>query len=301
MLESELRRNEDIRVELEERVARLETDLKVSRTDADALRSKLVKSGTRPPAAEESNALYRVTELKFLSLMTGGWDSDPAEGDEGIVVALTPVDEHGDLVKLPGEIEIELLDLTREPDDQRLGFWRLSAQDIRESWHKGVIGSGFVVRLPWQRRPLSEKLVLHARMKTADERRFDATTHLTITPPGVATAERVGKMPPPSKYRVTAQPISTPRREPGDPVDEVPDDEVVEQLPPPPRRLPDDDAEEELGPITIEDRETTDDATADGADEGAIEPGTEVEDSSDQESTTLESDRWTEESIPVLR
>jgi len=287
LLESELRQNESVRAELEHQISRLETDLRVARTDADALRSSLAKSGGRPPAAEDANALYRAVDLKFFTLMTGGWDRDAAPGDEGIMVALTPVDEHGDLVKLPGDVEIELFDMTRDGDDQRLGIWRLSAEEVRASWYKGLIGSGFVVRLPWQRRPGSEKLTLHARFKTADDRRFDATTQLTVTPPGAMLAENAAE-PPPSKYRISAQPISMPRAKSNEPVTAPGSDEPGKTLPAPIDLTPgwgDDD----LDPIVV-------DNSPDGESEEA-----DSDSASEEDSAILESDSWTEESIPVLR
>jgi len=59
---------------------------------------------------------------------------------------LQPVDAHGELVKLAGDVEIELFDMTQSAESQR---WRLEVRldEVREHWHKGLFSTGSSFRL----------------------------------------------------------------------------------------------------------------------------------------------------------
>jgi hypothetical protein len=210
-LESELRQQEDLRVALEDRLSRLETDLRVAQSDADSLRSQLTKSGRQTLPLEQSQALHRASKLTLHSLMTGGWDSDPAPGDEGLTVLLTPVDEHGDQVKLGGDLELELLDLSQAGEQQRLGSWSIPGDEVAGLWHKGLLGAGFLVRVPWQSIPENERLTVVARLKTVDGRKFDASHQVVITPPTGPLADK-GREPEPVQYKLRVESISLPNR-----------------------------------------------------------------------------------------
>ncbi|MCY2964566.1 MAG: hypothetical protein NT069_13190 [Planctomycetota bacterium] len=210
---------------------------------------------------------------------------------------LTPLDEHGDLVKLPGDTEIELLDLSHTGDDQRLGLWRFSADQLAASWHKGVIGSGFLLRLPWQKVPTNDKLTLVARLKSADGRKFDATTQLTVSPPAESAmvAERMDDIPP-SKYRIKAEPISAPRRLPRVVKEAMPEDTPISKpkLPPVSPESMNDELEFESMP--------SDETTGLDAVEGDLEDEAPAAIPSDDDRAVVEeSDRWTLNDVPVLR
>ena len=96
---------------------------------------------------------------------------------------LTPVDAGDDLLKLPGAIQLELLDLSMPAGRQQIGNWEFTAEDSRQHWHSGPFGSGYVFKLPWQQPPVNSELTLHAKMTTADGRTFDTSQVINITPP----------------------------------------------------------------------------------------------------------------------
>lgn len=235
VLESELRKAADVRLELEERVSRLETDLRVARNDSDLLRKEFAKNKTVPTTLEHSTARFRVQELKIHPMMTGGWNQDSSGGDDGLTVLLTPVDEHGDLIKIPGDVEIELLDLATESENKRIGLWKFTSAEVSDAWHKGIISSGFLLRVPWQTQPENEKLTVSARLKIADGRRFDASLPVVVTL-NEAVAERIDTDPGPSRYHVRAETISVPKRLPRAVKESMPEDGPLtrRKLPPPP-------------------------------------------------------------------
>ena len=136
--------------------------------------------------AEQADVFFRAESLKFNMLLTSGQDRDGKPGDDALSVLLMPVEAHGDLVKLAGEIEIDLFDMALKPDQQRLGYWKFSIDEVREHWHKGFLSAGYLFRIDWQTSPVSSELTLHARMTVSDGRQFDATTQVKVTPPPAA-------------------------------------------------------------------------------------------------------------------
>ncbi|HTI51790.1 MAG TPA: hypothetical protein VL475_12585 [Planctomycetaceae bacterium] len=188
MLESELRRQEQTQQELTEQLQTTREELRVARTDAGNLRTQIAQRGQLALVSEQAETLYKAEAIKFNALLTTGLDRDGQPGDEGISVLLLPVDSQGDLVKLAGAVELELVDLSRTGDNQRVGRWEFSADEVREHWHRGFLSAGYLFRLDWQNPPAAPELTLHARLTAPDGRKFDATTQVKVTPPGKTTA-----------------------------------------------------------------------------------------------------------------
>jgi hypothetical protein len=188
LLESELRRQEQTQQELTEQLQSTREELRVARTDAGNLRTQLAQRGESTLVSEQAETLYKTEALKFNAMLTTGFDRDGQPGDEGISVLLMPVDSQGDLVKLAGAFELELVDLNRSGNDQRVGRWEFSDEESREHWHRGFLSAGYLFRLDWQNVPSSPELTLHAKLTAPDGRKFDATTQIKVTPPGSAAA-----------------------------------------------------------------------------------------------------------------
>jgi hypothetical protein len=182
-LEADLRSKEQAQEELQSHLARAEAELNVARSDAAALRQQLNEHQQVALSVEQADVLYRAEAIKFNSLLTSGQDRDGRPGDEGLSVMLIPVDVHGDLVKLAGEVELELFDMSLGADQQRLGHWRFSTSEVRTHWHRGLVGSGYLFQVDWQGIPVASELTLHARFLITDGRQFDATTQVKVVPP----------------------------------------------------------------------------------------------------------------------
>jgi outer membrane murein-binding lipoprotein Lpp len=191
MLESELRRQEQTQQELSEQLQTTRDELRIARADAGKLRTQLASRGEKSLVSEQAETLYKTESLKFSPMLTTGFDNDGRPGDEGISVLLMPVDSQGDLVKLAGAFELELVDLNRSGNDQRVGHWHFSDEESRTHWHRGFLSAGYLFRLDWQNLPASPELTLHARLTAPDGRRFDATTQIKVNPPATAAAPAV--------------------------------------------------------------------------------------------------------------
>ena len=125
--------------------------------------------------------------------MTGGLDRDGSPGDELLNVVLAPHDSEGDVVKLPGRIQLDVLDLSRADNDRLIGRWEFTVDESRQHWNRTWFGSGYHFNLPWQQVPESNELLLHARLTTTDDRVFNTSTTIHIHPPGATSQLRLGE------------------------------------------------------------------------------------------------------------
>lgn len=196
-LESELRQQEEAQEELTQQLERAREDLKVAESDRAVLRSQLNKHHQVSLSQEQADVLYRAEAIKFNMLLTSGQNRDGEPGDEGLSVMLIPIDTHGDLVKLAGEVELDLFDMTLESNEQRLGQWKFPIDEVRSKWQSGFISSGYLFQVAWQKPPVARELTLHARLSIPDGRKFDVTSQVKVEPPISASrpVARTGKPP----------------------------------------------------------------------------------------------------------
>ncbi|MBX3442107.1 MAG: hypothetical protein KF774_06850 [Planctomyces sp.] len=204
LLEANLRQQQDLTRDVERQLMLAQRDLDAARRETDQLRNRLAQTGLEA-AAEHTEPLARVTGILFHTMMTGGRDTDGLPGDDVLTAVLAPHDADGDLVKLAGSLEIELLDLARSGESQRIGAWKYSAKEARELWHSGFIASGYQLNLPLEQAPTNGAVLLHGRLTTSDGRQFDTSLPVNLQT-GTAPA---GLAPPRS-----ARPLETSRRAP---------------------------------------------------------------------------------------
>ncbi len=181
ILEARLRQQEDQVTDLQTQLSEAQSEYQVARREADALRTQLVNHGEPVLLPEQASALFRVTGIELSKLLTGSIDRDNRQGDDILSVVILPHDEQGALVKIGGSIELELLDLAQPEDDRRIGHWTFDADETREQWHHGLISSGYAFQLPWQHKPESPQLLIHARLTTSDGRQFESSRQITVT------------------------------------------------------------------------------------------------------------------------
>lgn len=180
LLEAELRRQEERVRQYQTQVSDLRQELALAWRELDQLRGALARSEGVRLAEEQTRALAAATGLTIHSLLTGGQDRDGRPGDDVIHAVLYPSDERGELVKLAGALEIEVIELSEQP--RPLGQWSFTTEQARELWHSGFLTSGFKLELPWAVPPQHPEVLLKAKLHTPDGRTFQATRVVTIDP-----------------------------------------------------------------------------------------------------------------------
>lgn len=190
LVEARLRQQQDLAERYARDLSTAQSERDAARREADLLRRQLADAGAQPLPAEFTESLFRVRGIEFNSLMTGGRDRDGKAGHDVLVAVLAPRDEHGDLVKIPGAIELEALDLNRPEGERQLGKWTFSPQETRALWKSGAFSAGYQLEVPWTGQPGAEKIILHARLSTADGRQFDATHTVKLKPEAAASTAK---------------------------------------------------------------------------------------------------------------
>lgn len=213
LLESRLRVQEDRFVQLQQQLGKTEAELAASRSECDALRVQLARRGESTILPEQASAVFRATGIRFNDMLTGTIDHDGESGDEQLTALLTPHDQGGELVKLPGAIQLKLFDLSKPEGEQKLAAWEFADDETHELWHRGVLGGGYLIRLPLETAMSAHSqtpLLLHARLTTPDGREFVATTKINATPAAagetVQTASASRPLRTPGIARISEQP-----------------------------------------------------------------------------------------------
>ena len=183
-LEQELRGHEDRILSLERELRFARDELAAARREAEHLRTQVATTGEMVLASEQSEVLFRAEGLRINTLLTGGLNEDGQPGDDVLSLVLEPFDAGGTTLKLPGDMEIDVTDPAADGEARAVGSWAYSADEVRESWHAGLIVTGFRFRLPWGTPPRHGTLVVHARLTTPDGRVFDATETVKVAVPG---------------------------------------------------------------------------------------------------------------------
>lgn len=216
ILESRLRQQDDSITQLQNQLSTTQGQLQAARRESSELRTQLADN-TRNARVEQVSALGTVEGIELNRYLTGGLDRDGKPGDEIFSAVVVPTDSQGNLVKAPGSVAVTLFDLSKPEAQQRIGYWEYSAKDSDGLWHSGFLGSGYIIRQPWQQKPESANLLVHARLKTIDGRQFDTSQTIHIVPPGrtdapqqsVAAAEPQAA-PPRSPAQLPSEPASQP-------------------------------------------------------------------------------------------
>ncbi|MGE3314862.1 MAG: hypothetical protein AB7O26_07060 [Planctomycetaceae bacterium] len=190
LLEARLRQQEDRVVRMETELRTAQSELAAARGESQHLREQLAGRGQETLLPEQADSMFRATGIQFNRLLTGGLDRDGVPGDELISAVVVPHDADGELVKLPGRIELTAYDLTQNQEQKLIGKWEYGVEECRGLWHSGFLGSGYLIRVPWSQIPSNAKVLLHARLVTPDGRQFDTSEHVEIEPPhGTAVAK----------------------------------------------------------------------------------------------------------------
>jgi len=175
LVEAELRsKDRDLRC-IRDELDRSEAYTESLRREVCALRG-ISPSHLTPEGASQTYGVTTVT----LGRGTGGYDADGAPGDEALQVMLEPRDPDGHVIKAPGSVEVQALEITKEGLKSPISAWTVSPDQLRRSWKSGLLSTGYSLILPWQTWPSSEKVRVVVRFKLEDSRLFEADKDVTV-------------------------------------------------------------------------------------------------------------------------
>jgi hypothetical protein len=164
--------------DLKAKIAEKNDLLLAQRAQLDGLNERLaIARGIKP---EDMKYVF-VPEKLRIDRLSGGEDYDGAPGDDGVTVYLQPVDQAGDVLKVAGDIRIELYDLAN-PEGQKLIAERfVPVTEAAEHWYGKLMTNHYTIRCPWSKGPPA-----HAEI-TIRARFVDYLSQRVITAQSVCT------------------------------------------------------------------------------------------------------------------
>ena len=95
--------------------------------------------------------------------LSGGADFDGEPGDDGVTVYLQPIDRDGDILKVAGDIRIELYDLAAPEGGKLLGEYYFPVDEIAKYWYGQLMTYHYTLNCPWKdRRPANPEVTIRA-------------------------------------------------------------------------------------------------------------------------------------------
>ncbi|MHC4693543.1 MAG: hypothetical protein ACYS67_12445 [Planctomycetota bacterium] len=70
---------------------------------------------------------------------TNFFDKDKDGKKETLIVYIQPIDQDGDIIKAPGDIHVQLLDLDKDKDPTLLGKWHITPSKLRKLWFNSLL------------------------------------------------------------------------------------------------------------------------------------------------------------------
>jgi hypothetical protein len=83
--------------------------------------------------------LQRVRITKHTNL----FDRDKDGKKETLIVYLQPIDQDGDIIKAPGDVYVQLLDLDKDKDPALLGKWHITPSKLRKLWFNALLKTNY--------------------------------------------------------------------------------------------------------------------------------------------------------------
>lgn len=74
---------------------------------------------------------------------TNLFDKDKDGKKETLIVYLQPVDQDGDIIKAPGDVHVQLLDLDKDKGPALLGKWHIAAGKLRKLWFNALLKTNY--------------------------------------------------------------------------------------------------------------------------------------------------------------
>jgi hypothetical protein len=85
--------------------------------------------------------------------LTAGADYDGKPGDDGVTVYLRPIDHDGDVLKIAGDVRIQLYDLANPPGKNFVGEYFVPVDQVGKLWHGKLWTNHYTIKCPWPKGP----------------------------------------------------------------------------------------------------------------------------------------------------
>lgn len=173
LLESELRTREFAYRDLLDDFKKTESYNESLQREVEALRKG---NKISPEHAAATFGLKRIS----LGRGTGGYDDDQVPGDEGVYVVLETRDSEDHVIKVPGTVKIDALEINNAGLKLPLCQWDIDENKLRAAWKPGLFSQGYSLQLPWKAFPGTDHVRIVARFTTTDGRTYEADRDIKV-------------------------------------------------------------------------------------------------------------------------
>ena len=135
---------------LEETVKHRDSQLVAQKATIDELNQQLAVA--RSISEDDLKRVFYPEKL-VIDKLSGGADYDGQPGDDGVTVYVKPVDRDGDVIKVAGDVTIQLYDLAAGPDEHLVGQYTIPVDKIGKLWHGRLLTGHYTIKCPWPKQP----------------------------------------------------------------------------------------------------------------------------------------------------
>jgi hypothetical protein len=126
--------------DLEREKAQLAGQLEQRQVEIEQLKTQVKTLAALPP--EKQQDLFALSSVK-ITRFTGFYDKDEDGKREKLIVYLQPVDQAGDVVKVPGIASVQLWNLNNPDGQALLGQWQVRPEEIGKLWFSTLTSPSF--------------------------------------------------------------------------------------------------------------------------------------------------------------
>lgn len=144
---------------LRETIKQKDHQLVAQKATIDELNAQLAVARS---ISEEDLKRVFYPERLIIDRLSGGADYDGKPGDDGVTVYLKPVDKDGDVIKVAGDIRIQLFDLAAPPARNLVGEYFIPVDQVGQLWHGKLLTNHYTIKCPWPKPPENTELTIRA-------------------------------------------------------------------------------------------------------------------------------------------
>jgi hypothetical protein len=118
---------------------RLQSQLEQSKTENERLKKQMETLAALPKDQRELWSIQRI-EIGRLSDLH---DKNKDGQKEKLVVYVQPIDQDGDTVKSPGEVQVQLWDLNKKGGQALLAEWHVGPDQLKKLWLTALLAGNY--------------------------------------------------------------------------------------------------------------------------------------------------------------
>jgi hypothetical protein len=117
--------------------SQLQNQIAQSGNETQQLKERIQVLSGLPQGVKAEN-IYNLISIK-ITRYTNLYDKDKDDKKETLIVYIQPIDQNGDIIKAAGDVDVQLLDLSKKDGPVQLGQWHVTAQQLKELWFKTLL------------------------------------------------------------------------------------------------------------------------------------------------------------------